>query len=249
MNYLGDYEADSTVYSMFSTNDASGGRVEPNSAFEAADIRIYKNGSATQRSSESGYTMTSPFDSMVGVQFLSIDLSDNTDAGFYAAGNDYTVVLYPDETVDGQNVSKVLFQFSIENRYDSQTGDSFARLGAPAGASVSADISTIDTVVDAIKAQTDNLPSGIKKNTALSGFPFIMIDSADDKSGKTGLTVTARRSIDGGAFGSCTNSVTEIGNGAYKIDLAAADLNGDTIILRFDASGANDSFYTIKTDE
>jgi hypothetical protein len=61
------------------------------------------------------------------------------------------------------------------------TGDAFARLGAPAGASVSADvaavksdtaailvdtgttldgaIATIDTVVDAIKAKTDNLPS------------------------------------------------------------------------------------------
>src|SRR5262249_2281067 len=43
------------------------------------------------------------------------------------------------------------------------TGDSFARLGAPAGASVSADIATVATYVDtevaAIKAKTDNLPS------------------------------------------------------------------------------------------
>ena len=38
-----------------------------------------------------------------------------------------------------------------------QTGDSFARLGAPAGASVSADIAVVDTVVDAVKAKTDNL--------------------------------------------------------------------------------------------
>ena len=44
-----------------------------------------------------------------------------------------------------------------------QTGDNFARLGAPAGASVSADIAAvagyIDTEVGAIKAKTDNLPS------------------------------------------------------------------------------------------
>jgi hypothetical protein len=41
--------------------------------------------------------------------------------------------------------------------HTAQTGDSFARLGAPAGASVSADIATVDTVVDAIKAKTDSL--------------------------------------------------------------------------------------------
>lgn len=35
-----------------------------------------------------------------------------------------------------------------------QTGDSFARLGAPAGASVSADIATIDSNVDAILVDT-----------------------------------------------------------------------------------------------
>lgn len=35
-----------------------------------------------------------------------------------------------------------------------QTGDSFARLGAPAGASVSADIATIDAIVDAILVDT-----------------------------------------------------------------------------------------------
>lgn len=36
-----------------------------------------------------------------------------------------------------------------------QTGDSFARLGAPAGASIAADIGTVDTVVDAMKVNTD----------------------------------------------------------------------------------------------
>lgn len=44
-----------------------------------------------------------------------------------------------------------------------QTGDNYARIGAPAGASVSADIAAVagyvDTEVAAIKAKTDNLPS------------------------------------------------------------------------------------------
>lgn len=40
-----------------------------------------------------------------------------------------------------------------------QTGDSFARLGAPAGASVSADIAAVKADSAAIKTKTDNLPT------------------------------------------------------------------------------------------
>ncbi|MDX9787948.1 MAG: hypothetical protein RBT11_14275 [Desulfobacterales bacterium] len=40
-----------------------------------------------------------------------------------------------------------------------QTGDTFARLGAPAGASVSADVAAVKTDTAAIKAKTDNLPA------------------------------------------------------------------------------------------
>ena len=55
---------------------------------------------------------------------------------------------------------------------------------------------------------------------------------------KTGLTVTPTRSIDGGAFSACANSVSEVSNGWYKINLAAADLNGDVIVPRMTAAGA-----------
>jgi len=51
---------------------------------------------------------------------------------------------------------------SVLTGHTAQTGDSFARLGAPAGASVSADVAVVagyvDTEVAAIKAKTDNLP-------------------------------------------------------------------------------------------
>jgi hypothetical protein len=88
---------------------------------------------------------------------------------------------------------------------------------------------------------------GIQKNVALSNFEFLMIDSSDNVSPKTGLTITAQRSIDGAAFASCANSASELSNGMYKINLAAADLNGDVITLRFSATGANDRFITLKT--
>lgn len=119
-----------------------------------------------------------------------------------------------------------------------QTGDAFARLGAPAGASVSADIA----------AMAADLPQRPTKNVALAAFMFMMIDSSDDISGKTGLTVTATRSLDGAAFAACANAVTEVSSGWYKIDLAAADLNANVVALRMTGSGANDTNLTIITE-
>jgi len=119
-----------------------------------------------------------------------------------------------------------------------QTGDAFARLGAPAGASVSADIA-------ALKAEAEAMI--IKKNTALSNFEFLMIDSIDHVSPKTGLTITATRSIDGAAFGACTNSASEVSNGVYKINLSASDLNGDVITFKFTGTGADQITITIIT--
>jgi hypothetical protein len=55
--------------------------------------------------------MTSPFDSLTGVHDVDIDLTDNTDAGFYAAGSFYSVVLSPDETIDSQTITGVVLAY------------------------------------------------------------------------------------------------------------------------------------------
>lgn len=119
---LGSYNTSGTrthVRFQFSTHAAAGGNVAPSSAFEAADIRIYRANdsaaySATQRSSANGITMTSPFDSLTGVHDVDIDLADNTDAGFYAAGYRYSVILAPDETVDSLTITGVVLgEFEI----------------------------------------------------------------------------------------------------------------------------------------
>lgn len=104
-------------------------------------------------------------------------------------------------------------------------------------------------VVAALPGESVTLANAqrIQKNAALNNFALVMIDSADDVSPKTGLTVTATRSIDGGSFAACANSVAEVGNGVYKINLAATDLNGDVITFRFAATGANDTLLTIVT--
>lgn len=89
------------------------------------------------------------------------------------------------------------------------------------------------------------IQANIKKNVALNAFGFLMYDTNGNP--KTLLTVTAQRSLDGAAFGSCANAVTEISNGAYELNLAAADLNANVVILRFSATGARDTFNVVIT--
>lgn len=86
---------------------------------------------------------------------------------------------------------------------------------------------------------------GVKKNTALANFSFAMFDAAGDP--KAGETVTATRSLDGAAFAACANSVIEIASGGYKITLAATDLNGDVVLLKFTSAGAKTQLITITT--
>jgi hypothetical protein len=100
---------------------------------------------------------------------------------------------------------------------------------------------------DALTALQADLPSAPTKNVALAGFPFFMVLTSDHVTGGTGLSVTAERSIDGGAFGATTNSVVEIASGVYTLDMSAADLNGDTICFKFTAATADARIITIVT--
>ena len=87
----------------------------------------------------------------------------------------------------------------------------------------------------------------IKKNTALANFEFLMVSSTDHITPKTGLTITAQRSIDGGAFAACANAATELSAGIYVINLNASDLNGSVITFKFSGTGADTRYLTMVT--
>lgn len=187
--HLGFYNTSGTrtlVSLLYSTHAAAGGNVAPSTAIDAADIRIYRAAhsiavSATERSSSSGITSTSPFDSLTGFHAVDIDLTDNTDAGFYAAGYRYYIVFAPnDETIDSQTITGVLlgfFEIGAQPSNVTQFGGTAGTFssGRPevntthvAGTSQTAgDLAAmitavedyVDTEVAAIKAKTDNLPS------------------------------------------------------------------------------------------
>lgn len=101
-----------------------------------------------------GYTVVPP-------TVASIQSGLATSAALGTAQTDIT-------TIKGKTNSLV---FTVANQVDSNvidwkgstapamTGDAFARLGAPAGASVSADVAAVKSDTAAVKLKTDNLPS------------------------------------------------------------------------------------------
>lgn len=122
-------------------------------------------------------------------------------------------------------------------------GDS-VRLGLTAlpnaAAGASGGLGTVDST-NSIKIQTP-----VKRNTALNNFTFLMLNTSGNP--QTGLTVTGQVSIDGAAFVNLTNTpATEIANGLYKINLAAGDVNGTNILLRFTAASARDTDILLLT--
>ncbi|MDI6756456.1 MAG: hypothetical protein QME32_00370 [Endomicrobiia bacterium] len=110
MKYLGDYPVNASVKFFWNTNDATGASITRSTD---GTLKIYKDGSVTERTSLSGVTQTEDFDSATGVHYVAIDLSDNTDVGFYAAGSEYAVVM-TSTTIDSKTVNAVIGQFSIE---------------------------------------------------------------------------------------------------------------------------------------
>lgn len=80
------------------------------------DIEVYKDASMTQRSSDAGYTLMDTdgidIDGVTGFHGFSIDTGDNTDAGFYAVGAWYTVLVSA-ITVDSQTVSFIAAMFRL----------------------------------------------------------------------------------------------------------------------------------------
>ena len=251
--YLGDFAEDATVHvPPFTTNDREGAAVAPSSAFEAADLLIYKDNGATKKATANGVTMTSPFDSVTGLHVVGIDTSvDTGDVGFWTTGSDYSVVLSPDETVDGKTVVATLATFSIQNRYMRGTNSAAlasvcteARLAELDAANIPADVDAI--LADTNELQTDNIPGMLTTIAAYidTEVAAILADTGELQTdwangGRLDLILDARASQ--------TSVDTVDGN----VDLILADTGTDGVIVvtnndktgyRLSATGVDDVF-------
>ena len=108
---LGDVHADSTVQFFFNSYGLNGESADV-TGFAVGDVAVYKDGSETERTSTSGYTIDANFDAKTGQGIVQIDLSDNTDAGFYVAGSHYAVCV-EGITLGSQTVRACIGQFRI----------------------------------------------------------------------------------------------------------------------------------------
>lgn len=105
-----------TLPVFFSTYGGTNGESITLTGLAVTDIEIYKDGSITQRSSDAGISLIdtdgTDIDGVTGIHGFTIDLSDNTDAGFYAVDSWYHVVV-SSVTVDSQTVSFIACAFRI----------------------------------------------------------------------------------------------------------------------------------------
>lgn len=202
--YVGDFPTGATVYLYWSTYDSSAASVTI-SNLAAGDIEIYKDGSPTQRASDAGYTLLDTdgidFDGVTGIHGISIDLSDNTDAGFYAAGHEYMVMVGP-ITCDAQTINLIAGTFSIE-----RSGGALALLkNATYG------LSALETLVDGVESAIGT-PAALDGGAAtLAG---MLTKLADDNGGAD--------------FDATTDSLTEIAAG-MTTDAEIADAVLDEVV-------------------
>ena len=177
MAYLGDYPVDATAYIYFDSFDANGASASI-TGLVVTDIEIYKNGSITQRSSDAGYTLLDTdgidFDALVGINGFSIDLSNDTDAGFYAAGGEYVIVV-SSVTLESQTVSFIAGTFSIE-----RTGGALALLkGTNSLANIKAETALI--VADTNELQTDDVPGLIAALNNITAASIWAVDATGEQ--------------------------------------------------------------------
>jgi len=149
MSYLGDFPEDfADLNFKFNTRQFSTGA--PFALAGTPVVSVYKSNGATQ--STAGITLTNPFDSVVGLMHVNIDLSADA---FYAVGEAYQVVLTAG-TVDSVSViGAVLADFSIEI-----PGGAIALLTGTNS------LSDIEDKIDIIDANVDQIETAVITNAA-----------------------------------------------------------------------------------
>lgn len=231
--YLGDFPTGKTIYVPFHTFNSSGASVTI-TGLAVTDIEVYRNGSVTQRASDAGYALLDTdgidFDGLTGIHGFSIDTSDNTDAGFYAAGYDYWVVVSA-ITVDAQTVSFVAAIFSIDNRQLLRPTVASRTLDVSAGGEAGIDWANVGSPTTTLN---------------LSGTSTKALEPTT--AGRTlDVTATGEAGIDWANIGSPTTSValsgTSVlltsGTGTGQVSLASGRVNADTVYIAGTSLPAN----------
>lgn len=224
--WFGNVTASDTITIPWDVVSLQSGSVTPTTA---GSIVIYKNNSATQRTSASGVTDTRTFDSVTGTNLLTIDLSDNADAGFYAAGNNYHVMV-SGMVVEGLAINQWIASFSIQNRND--YADVREWLGTAVATPTTGGVPEVDI--------THIAGSAVSTSSAQIGVNVV----------NAGGTAWASGSLTSGVFAAGAITAAAIADGAIDAATFAADVDAEFLnyivddATRIDASALNTATAT-----
>lgn len=257
--HLGYVPAGSTLYIPFHTFNSSGASVTI-SGLATSDIEIYKNGGATTRASDNGYALLDTdgidFASKTGIHGFSIDLSDNSDASFYAAGSTYWVVISA-ITVDSQTVSFVAATFfigPIAANVSQLLGTAWLTPGTAGTPDVNVKLISADaTAADNAEAFFDGtgyagtnnvIPTVTTTGTAtavttVNGLAANVITAASIATGAIDADAIADGAIDAGAIAADAITAAKIADGAIDAATFAANAITSTVL-------ANDAITAAK---
>jgi hypothetical protein len=241
--HLGNVPSGSTIYIPFATYDSNGASVTI-SGLAVTDIEIYKNGSATTRSSDNGYTLLDTdgidFNSKTGIHGFSIDLSDNTDAGFYSVGGFYWVVI-ASVTVSTQTVNFIAATFRIMAA-EHTAGYPVATIKDGTGTG-EIDTTSGGVLVAALAANAITATAIASDAITAAKIADGAIDAATFAAGAITATVIADGAIDAATFAAGAIDATAIAANAIGASELAADAATEIAdaILNRDMSAVSDT--------
>lgn len=235
MSWKGQVALDGTLYFLFTTRRFSSGA--PYTLAGTPALSAYEENNLTQITA--GVSVTADYDGLTGLNQATVVA---TTANGYETGKRYDIVITTG-TVDsvsvvgevvgsfmvgpalanvsqfaGQTVTcaagvTVLASVGTAATSTAQTGDTYARLGAPAGASVSADVAAVKSETAAIVSDTGTdgvVVAAASKTgytlTATTGLGNQTANITGDLSGSVGSVTGAVGSVTG-AVGSVTGNV------------------------------------------
>lgn len=171
----------------------------------------------------------------------------NTDIKVWKAG---ATTLADKNSGGATHISGGIYSAVLDATDTNTVGSGIIFVAVSGALAVKQDFTVLPSAVyDAMIGGTVGFPinSGVKKAVALTKFQFLMTDSTNHDPA-TGLTVSGFVSKDGGAYSAITDSVTEVANGMYEVDLSSSEMDANNVALRFTATGADDRNITIRTD-
>jgi hypothetical protein len=159
MMYLGNFATGAIIDFKWSSNGADGASI---TRATNGTVSVYKGNSTTP--SVVGVTDTEDFNALTGVHHCRITTA--SDAAFYAAGNDFIVVL-SGAAIDTKGVNAVLAHFSIQNRYPAVADVQSGLATAAALTTVQGYVDELETRLTAARAgYLDTLNSGVGLSAA-----------------------------------------------------------------------------------